>query len=291
MNNLPKISICTITYGHENYISQCIEGVLMQEGDFELEFIISSDHSPDNTAIIVEDFMKNHPKGKFIKFINHQENMGIMPNFHSTLKQATGDYVALCDGDDYWTDPLKLQKQLHFLEKNREIVAVGHNTRIFDNTNKVVLDSSFPFKNEFQIDENLIYKRNYIPALSLFFRNIKPVPDWFLQCKIGDYPLILYLSQFGKLGFQYDVMADYRKFSGYHSNESVSKRNNMLADTLEIALLNLNKLTLIQKKLLQEQIVKLKINGSLNFVAKIQTVFSSDVSFFNKLKLLILILK
>lgn len=291
MNKTPKISVCTITYGHESYISKCIEGVMMQEGDFELEFIISSDNSPDNTAAIIEEYIEKHPKGHCIRFINHQKNIGIMPNFCSTLNQSTGEYTAICDGDDFWTDKHKLQKQLDFLQKNPDAAAVGHNVRIFDNTNGAVLEESFPFKTEFQIDNDLIYKRNYIPALSLFFRNIHPVPEWLLQSKIGDYPLILFLSQFGKIGFQQDVMADYRKFSGYHSKESASVKDQMLIEALENALSNLDKLNSSKKKMLSEQIIKLKINNQPALGTKLKTIFCSDISLLSKVKLFISSLK
>jgi glycosyltransferase involved in cell wall biosynthesis len=118
MENKPMVSVSMITYGHENYIAQAIEGVLMQECDFEIELILANDCSPDNTDAIVQGFLKNHPRGSCIKYIKHDKNIGMMSNGNFAAKQCKGKYIAICEGDDYWTDPLKLQKQVDFLEGN-----------------------------------------------------------------------------------------------------------------------------------------------------------------------------
>lgn len=120
MDYKPKISVCMITYGHENYILQAIEGVLMQECNFEIELIIANDCSPDNTDLVVKDILAHHPKKSWIKYFNHKKNLGMMPNFLFALDQCSGNYIAVCEGDDYWTDPLKLQRQVDFLEANKE---------------------------------------------------------------------------------------------------------------------------------------------------------------------------
>lgn len=114
------VSVDMITYGHENYIRQAIEGVLMQETDFEFDLIIADDCSPDDTSKIVEDIIKNHIKGYRIKYFRHKENMGMKANGMFAFEQCYGKYIAICEGDDYWTDPFKLQKQVDFLEANPE---------------------------------------------------------------------------------------------------------------------------------------------------------------------------
>ena len=115
-----KISVCMITYGHEQYIRQAIDGVLMQECDYEIELIIADDKSPDDTKKVVAEIVNNHPNGNWIKYTKHKENKGVVENFIWALNQCTGKYIALCEGDDYWTDPLKLQKQVDFMEANEE---------------------------------------------------------------------------------------------------------------------------------------------------------------------------
>lgn len=287
----PKISVCTITYGHESYIEKCIEGVLNQVGDFDLEFVISNDKSPDTTSEIVKKYIQTHSKGHCIRFLDRKENIGIMPNFYDTLNQCTGNFIAICDGDDYWTDPHKLQKQLDFLNENKNFILCGHNIRIFDNQDEKIVDESFPFKHKHSISSELIYKRNYIPAVSIFFRNNHSLPDWFLQSPIGDYPLILFLSQFGEIGFQADLMADYRKFSGYHSRESTEKKKRMLIDALKLTSAKIELREEKFKSLLNEQILKLEMDLQRSFSDKVSLILKSDLSFALKIKNILLCLR
>ena len=119
------VSVVMITYNHEKYIQQAIEGVLMQKINFHIELIIADDTSPDQTENIVKKIIVEHPNGHWIKYTKHKFNKGVSKNFTWALKQAKGKYIALCEGDDYWTDPLKLQKQVDFLEENENIGLVS----------------------------------------------------------------------------------------------------------------------------------------------------------------------
>ncbi len=285
-NSLPKISVVTITWGHEKFIEKTMNGVFMQKYDGPIEFIISNDNSPDQTDEVVKNYLKNTdlPKNFEIKYACHVQNKGIMKNFIWALQQACGQFIAICDGDDYWTDSYKLQKQLDFLIQNKNIILTGHNIQIFDNKDGEILNDSFPFKNKRNISAELIYKRNYIPAVSILFRNQHPLPDWFLQCPIGDYPLILFLSQFGEIGFQFDVMADYRKFSGYHSSESKTKKHRMLVDALNITL---SKIDLKERKfklLVEEQILGLELELKKSLFSKFSLILEKDLPFISKMK-------
>ena len=115
MNDNLKVSVCMITYGHENYIRQAIEGILMQDCNFEIELIISNDCSPDKTDVIIQGILKDHPRRSWIKYFNQNKNLGIMPNLFFALKQCSGKYVAMCEGDDFWITKDKLQKQVNIL--------------------------------------------------------------------------------------------------------------------------------------------------------------------------------
>ena len=119
-----------ITYGHEKYIEEAINGVLMQECRFPIELIISNDCSPDNTNNIINNIIKNHPKSDIIRYINHEKNIGMMPNFISALRNVNSKYVAICEGDDYWIDRFKLQKQVDFMEKNLDFSMCFHSVQI-----------------------------------------------------------------------------------------------------------------------------------------------------------------
>jgi glycosyltransferase involved in cell wall biosynthesis len=114
-----KVSCHVITYNQKDYISQCIDGILMQKVSFPIEIIIGDDNSTDGTKEIVKSYAKKYPE---IIRLNIREVRGSgipgKENFLSTLKLCTGEYISLCDGDDYWTDPLKLQKQVDFLDAN-----------------------------------------------------------------------------------------------------------------------------------------------------------------------------
>ena len=118
-----SLSIVMITYNHEPYIRQAIEGVLMQETFFNIELVIGEDCSTDKTRSICEEYADKFPDK--INLLPTEGNLGMMPNFMRTLEARTGKYIALCEGDDYWTDSLKLQKQLDFLEENEECVVCG----------------------------------------------------------------------------------------------------------------------------------------------------------------------
>lgn len=124
------LSVVMITYNHEEYIKEAIESVLMQECDYEVELIIADDKSPDNTESVVLDIIKNHKNGHWIKYTKHKTNKGMMPNFVWALEQCKGKCVALCEGDDYWIDPLKLQKQVEFLEENEGYSTSAHDVKI-----------------------------------------------------------------------------------------------------------------------------------------------------------------
>ena len=114
----PLLSILMITYNHESYIEQAIKGVFSQKVNFPVEFVISNDCSTDKTHQKIEEILKDSPENFTIKYYNHTENLGMMENFIFSLKQCHGKYIALCEGDDYWIDNNKLQKQVNFLAAN-----------------------------------------------------------------------------------------------------------------------------------------------------------------------------
>jgi glycosyltransferase involved in cell wall biosynthesis len=190
----PKVSVCMITYGHENFIEEAIKGVLLQECNFGIELIIANDCSPDQTDEIIQRILKAQPKDFLIKYSKHEKNIGMMPNFSFALQQCKGKYVAICEGDDYWTDPLKLQKQVDFLEANPDYVIHGGNALELSNN----LESSgqpliegtldIPLKiNDFLSHNNLI-------TCATMFRNTKfKFPDTFNKVTFGDWFLYVIL--------------------------------------------------------------------------------------------------
>ena len=215
----PLVSVVMITYGHENYIEESINSILIQDFDAEIELIISDDCSPDNTENVVKNIIANHPNGHWIKYIKHSENKGAIPNFVWALSQARGKYIALCEGDDYWIEPLKLKKQVDFLEKNPEYSLTFH--KIKELTDR---KEKFTYTNP---DEEKTYtigdlsKENFIITVSVVFKkNIETLPDWLQYSPIGDYPLHLLNASHGLIKYFPDEMAVYRVGSGMWSTQN-----------------------------------------------------------------------
>ena len=123
----PLVSVVTITYNHEPYIAKCIEGVLMQKVDFPMEFIIADDCSTDGTQSICRSYAERYPE--LIRIITSGCNVGAVLNEQRAFMVAQGKYIATCEGDDYWTDPDKLQKQVDFLEAHPDFSVCFHRFR------------------------------------------------------------------------------------------------------------------------------------------------------------------
>ena len=199
------VSICTITYGHESFIKDTIESVLNQKVNFDIEFIIANDNSPDDTDKIVKEYINTHPKGKSIKYFNHEKNLGMMPNFIFALKQCNGKYIALCEGDDYWTDPNKLQKQVDFLEANPDYVVCYHNA-LKINEKQENLGLAFPEGSIPNYNELGLKKGAWLLTLTMCFRNVLDrLPEEFMRVPNGDTFLISLLGNYGKGKFMDNI--------------------------------------------------------------------------------------
>ena len=241
---------------HENFIAEAIEGVLMQDIDFDLELIIADDCSPDGTEEIVQNFINNHPNGHWIKYHRHEKNIGMIPNFLWALEKTKGKYIALCEGDDYWTDPLKLQKQLTFLEKNEDIVISFHRVNYISNFEQLKKENSPQFtKNIFNIAD--LIEDNFITTLSVVYRNIINNYDFLLVNPVGDYPLYLKLCQFGNIYFHNEIMGTYRRHEG---GVWVGKSNReMLVAWIKMQdKLIINSAPDIRDKIIENQILRLR---------------------------------
>jgi len=205
----PLVSVCMITYNHENYIRDAIEGVLIQKTNFPIELIIGEDCSTDNTRKICQENKAKYPDK--IKLLLPENNLGMMTNFITTLKACKGKYIALCEGDDYWTDSYKLQQQVDFLEGNTDYSICFHKIQIFkEPENKLVPDYITREVNE-TTDIYELAKKNYIHTPSVVFRNIiERYPKELYKSPVGDYFLLMLIAQYGKIKKIDDVKAVYR---------------------------------------------------------------------------------
>ncbi|MFH0736062.1 MAG: glycosyltransferase [bacterium] len=210
-NNNFLVSIFCITYNQAPYISQAIEGFLSQKTNFDFEIVIGEDCSKDNTKKILEDYNIKFP-GRF-RLILHEKNIGSMPNFISTLKACNGKYIALCDGDDYWTDPNKLQKQVDFMQNNSDISFCCHNAETFFVNTGLVESFNKSLKTGYYTTNHLLLKRWFIPTASLLIRREfipNPLPNWFSKIYSGDYALELLLSITGNFYYLNEKKSVYR---------------------------------------------------------------------------------
>ena len=208
-----KVSVFMITYNHEKYIAEALDSILMQETDFDFDIVIGEDCSTDATRRIVLEYSRKYPDK--IKLLLHNVNVGFISNLMYVLEACTGKYVAMCEGDDYWTDPFKLQKQVDFLEANKEYVLSTHGYRMvrdgsvirtvdhnefIDNNNT----DGFAFDKEFAL-----YHWVTQPVTALFRRSAFKV-DIRQYCYFRDVHLFYHILKNGKGYFQNFVGADYR---------------------------------------------------------------------------------
>lgn len=211
MPSRPKVSVITITYNHEKFIERTLDSILQQKVKFDFEVIVADDCSTDKTATIIREYAKKYPK--VIRPILRKKNVGAQHNFKDAILNSTGEYVALCEGDDYWTDSKKLQKQADFLNNKTDYSICFHPVQvIFEN--KEEPDSIFP---DLEVGRDFTLKRligqNFIQTNSVMFRsqNYENLPTHILPL---DWYLHLYHAQFGKIGFINEVMAVYRRHAG-----------------------------------------------------------------------------
>lgn len=207
----PKVSIITITYNQEKYIKQALDSFIVQKTDFPFVVIVADDCSTDSTSEIIKEYAKKYPN--IIKPILREKNIGSQENFVDAIQHCNSDYIAICDGDDYWCDENKLQKQVNFLETNPNYSICFH-PMIFTYEDKSkeskIIPHQMPTNPQSLIN---LAKGNYIPSNSVMYRtsafknlfnnypkNIYPC-DWFNHIICGSN---------GKIGFINDAMSVYR---------------------------------------------------------------------------------
>ena len=216
----PLVSVVSITYNHEPYIRDCLEGFLMQKTNFPVEVIIHDDASTDHTADIIREYYEKRPD--LFHVIIERENQysqhkPIMAPLHEMVQ---GKYIALCEGDDYWTDPLKLQKQFDFMESHPDCSLCFHNIVEKEEIDKTTPHMYFSFGYRSASD---IFLKWTIPTCSSFFK--KEVGDLYNQIRTkdnrfvyGDIVVFLSATRIGKVWGDDQVMAVYRR----HANSATT---------------------------------------------------------------------
>lgn len=210
-----EVSVYCCTYNHEKYIRDALEGFFMQKTDFDWKLVIHDDASTDGTQDIIREYIDKYPE-KIVSILQteNQYSQGIDIN-KIMSKDLKGKYIASCEGDDYWTDPYKLQKQYDFLQQNPEFSGCYHNIIELNNKEEQVISKEFPYKEEFEIEKKINAKLQGQTA-SAFYRNIfmllsEEQKQKFFECKAnGDRKIAVTLSCLGKIKFLKDCMAAHR---------------------------------------------------------------------------------
>jgi glycosyltransferase involved in cell wall biosynthesis len=221
----PTVSVSMVTYNHERFIAQAIESVLMQKTAFFYELVIGEDCSSDATRTIVKDFQRRHPSQ--IRALFADRNLGAMPNYVRTLQACRGEYIAVLDGDDYWTDPQKLQAQVDFLTAHPESSLCYHNAaKVYEDGRAAPGLYCAAGQKPFSTLKDLLVQ-NSIPSCSVMVRNnfLKELPAWFGQMPFGDWPLYVLSAQHGNVAYLDRIMGAYRVHHlGIWSRESKIER-------------------------------------------------------------------
>lgn len=251
------VSVCCLTYNHEAFIKQAIDSFLSQKVEFEIEILVYNDASTDGTTEIVRDFETKYPG--IVRQICNESNIyqkyGAGPILVDHYRNANGKYLAICEGDDYWIDEQKLQKQVDFLERNSDYSICFHNALVrYDNIDY----EEHPFHNRkigetFMIDN--IVKGNFMNTCSLMYRKCNGEFPRFLSSSDGcDWLFNIYYATFGKIHYIDELMSVYR----VHGQGAYQNHLNW---TLERHFKHRLNLIRIRKYLLEEY-------GSLSSVSK-----------------------
>lgn len=246
MDKNPVVSVCCITYNQESYITQAIEGFLMQKTDFPIEIIIHDDASTDKTAQIVKQYAEKYPE--LITPIFQTENQyskggaGILNRF--VFPKVRGRYIAICEGDDYWTDPLKLQKQVDFLEANEDYGLVYTDAVIYIQESHTFDKPFSSYYEEIPSSGNIFHHlllRNCIQTLTVVTRRTNLMEA--VAClgvsinkfKMGDYPMWLEIARNSKIKHLNDITAVYRKSANSAScHYDIEKRYDFLQSIYDV---------------------------------------------------------
>jgi glycosyltransferase involved in cell wall biosynthesis len=219
----PTVSVCVFAYNHERYLAEALDSVLSQKVDFPFEVIIAEDYSSDSTFQIARGYQERHPdlirveqSGRKEKLLINGHQTGRY-NFFNALGACRGKYIAFLDGDDYWIDPGKLQRQVDYLEAHPDCSFVFHNVYLERGDRSARKQTYLPagFADRRDVRQ-LLMQMNYVQTSSVLFRNNVPkeFPRIFHTCMFGDWPLHVFNLNFGYPEYMDEVMSVYRIGSG-----------------------------------------------------------------------------
>lgn len=264
-NSLPLVSVIMTAYNQEKYITDAIKGVVKQKGPFRLELIIMNDCSTDSTGSIAKKWQERYPE--IIKVYDNPSNVGYQLNYLNALKNVKGDYLAICDADDYWFDKNKVAKQVQYMETHPDCAITFHRVvNYYENLHEMSLSNSGQ-KTECTIED--LSKSNFITNMSVMYRkNLITLDDLpiSLQKVISiDYAISLLYAQYGTIHYIKKPMGVYRKIqTGIFSTADSFKKLEM---SIHVRAIMLNELRHIPEAVVGLRMAAQNILNSMNHIA------------------------
>ncbi len=212
-----QVYIRCLAYNHKRYIRQCLDGFVMQQTNFRFVAVVHDDASTDGTADIIREYAEKYPE--IIHPIYETENQYSKKDGSLTdiMDRHTwkGKYVAMCEGDDYWTDPLKLQKQYDLMEANPEMSLCFHaHYNLMADGTKVEKRPRMGIKEKYTVEDAILGGGAFFATNSMFYRTCyvkeEGRPEFWRKAPVGDVPCLLYHAYKGSIGFIDEFMSVYR---------------------------------------------------------------------------------
>lgn len=267
-----KVSVLMLTYNHEKYIADAIESVVKQQADFPFELVIGEDRSTDNTARICREYQEKYPD--LIKLTINEENLGLQENFIRTYNQCSGEYMAICEGDDFWINKHKLQIQADFLDQHKEYSACFHRALNYyqEDGSKSIGNGGYQKKVNTVFD---IINSNPITNVTVMFRLglFGELPFWFSKVTSYDFAIHVLNAEHGDVYFMNKVMAVYRQHK-----ESIWS---MATSEKQILISVINRQLLIdhykdKNKSICDKLTETYTNGCIRLVQYYQSIGNKD---------------
>ena len=212
---IPKVNVVVLAYNHEQFIRQALDGILAQDVDFAYEVVVGEDCSTDHTRRIVQAYARRHPA--IFRPVYHSSNVGVGANLRACVAACRGQYIALLDGDDYWTSPLKLRKQVAWLDGHPDYSLCFHAVMNHYEDGFLPDRVSQHYTKDVYTFEDFLASNSLLASTCsvLLRRSVLPVwPAWLFTVVNIDYPLVLLYADLGKVKLLPEVMGTYRIHRG-----------------------------------------------------------------------------
>jgi glycosyltransferase involved in cell wall biosynthesis len=233
-----SVSVIILAYKQQDFIEKAIRGVFMQKIDFPVELIICDDRSPDKTDEVIQKIIPDSPQNITVKYFRHPKNLGATPNFYFAMEQVTGDFVAFCEGDDYWTDPEKLQTQINFLQSNIDYSLCFH-TAVNISDDPEINETLFSTVEDREYSALEIYKHWTVHTATVMMRaevlKSKAKKNTLKESDLQYFDTVLFLaaSTIGKLRGNPKKMSAYRRHEAGLSAGKINAKRDLKHNKLD----------------------------------------------------------